>query len=212
MKHSKLNIAVSWTLAIILYPFINIIAYLWKNKTNWQVLFKILLAVIISLFAINILMNAKPFVEAPEGQKGMITIKEDGFVAKYLVQEAEASENLTFGSYLIDEIKNNKDFSKPFYSSYDVNRLVRAIGMHETKGCTIGSGRTHNNPGGVMTWATGARKFKYYNSCEEGYNDMVRIWRRYYKDFPNLRLAKKWSGSDRANAWLNNVTYFYNTI
>ena len=92
----------------------------------------------------------------------------------------------------------------------DLDKLVRSIAMHETKGCTIGSGASHNNPGGVMTWKTGTRKFKYYNNCEEGYEDMKRIWRTYYKTYPNIALAKKWSGNDRAHSWLRNVNYWYN--
>ena len=102
--------------------------------------------------------------------------------------------------------------AKEWQIGYDVHKLVRAIGLHETKGCTIGSGATHNNPGGVMTWHRGFREFKYYNSCDEGYNDMARIWSTYYKAFPNLALAKKYSGNDRPDAWLSNVTHFYKQI
>ena len=95
---------------------------------------------------------------------------------------------------------------------YDLDRLVRAIGLHETKDCTIGSGITHNNPGGVMAWTNGVRHFKYYSSCEEGYEDMKHIWSTYYKRFPDIHLARKYSGDDRAYHWLRNTIYFYNSL
>lgn len=92
----------------------------------------------------------------------------------------------------------------------NLDRIVWAISMHETKGCTIGSGKTHYNPGGVMTWATGERQFKRYANCEEGYEDMKRIWSTHYGGLPDLKMAKKWSGNDRAEAWLRNFYHYYN--
>lgn len=119
--------------------------------------------------------------------------------------EVRASEQITFGSHL----RSVQQEHGP-WQIYDVDRLVRAIGMHETRGCTIGSGKSHNNAGGVMTWHRGFREFKYYESCEDSYKDMARIWSTYYGRMPDLRLAKKYSGNDRPTAWLNNVTNFYN--
>ena len=48
-------------------------------------------------------------------------------------------------------------------------------------------------------------------SPEESYKDFKRIWNNYYGWLPDIHKAKKYSGNDRAEEWLNNVLYFYNT-
>ena len=61
-----------------------------------------------------------------------------------------------------------------------------------------------------MQWdKKGNRSFKRYKTKADSYADFKRIWGAYYKTFPNLALAKKYSGNDRAQIWLNNVTKFY---
>jgi len=60
-----------------------------------------------------------------------------------------------------------------------------------------------------MTWPNGVRQPKRYANCEESYQDFYRIWKKYYKKFPDEHLAKKWSGNDRHIAWLKNTTAVY---
>lgn len=97
-------------------------------------------------------------------------------------------------------------------TSYDLDKLAKAVARHETGGCTLGSGRTHNNAFGIMQWKNGKRSFKRYETCEQSYEDFKRIWTAYYGRFPDLALAKKYSGNDRPNQWLSNVTAFYNEL
>jgi hypothetical protein len=96
----------------------------------------------------------------------------------------------------------------------DLEKLAKAVAMHETKDCTLGnSALVHNNAFGIMQWdSQGNRSFKKYESCEESYEDFERIWKTHYRVFPNEDLAKIYSGNDRHEAWLANVTKFYNSL
>jgi len=90
-------------------------------------------------------------------------------------------------------------------AEYDVYRLCKAIARHETNSCTTGVGATHNNCVGIKRNST----FVRYSDPEESIEDCVRVWTTYYKRMPDLHLARRWSGNDRANAWLQNVLAFY---
>jgi hypothetical protein len=60
-----------------------------------------------------------------------------------------------------------------------------------------------------MTWEKGYREPKWYGSHEESFADFKRIWSTYYKRFPDMALAKKWTGDDNAESWLRNVHAAY---
>ena len=96
----------------------------------------------------------------------------------------------------------------PAVTDYDPVKLCRAIAGHETAGCTTGVGPTHNNCVGMKPGG----KFKRYATTEDSIHDCARVWQAYYGRFPDLALARKWSGSDRAEQWLANVKYFYSTL
>lgn len=116
-------------------------------------------------------------------------------------------------------VRGNSDSSQPVFDSIgvdirdnqsiDLDKLARAVAQHETAGCTKGSAKVRNCFG-IMSWTGGKRHFKVYATKEASYEDFKRIWAKSYKVFPNLALAKKYSGNDRAKIWLNNVTKFYN--
>lgn len=94
----------------------------------------------------------------------------------------------------------------------DLDKLAKAVARAETGGCKKWSWLSHNNCFGIMTWDdNGKRSFKRYASTEESFADFKRIWWSYYKVFPTLSLAKKWTGSDNAERWLGHVTQFYNS-
>lgn len=96
---------------------------------------------------------------------------------------------------------------------YDVAKLCRAIAEHETHNCRDKTNSTAvNNCHGIRTWKNGVPHFKRFASRDGSYTDCERIWTAYYGRFPDLALAKKWSGNDKAQSWLNNVTHFYNTL
>ena len=97
-------------------------------------------------------------------------------------------------------------------TSVNLDKLAKAVARHETGDCTapVGSALV-NNCFGIVSY-TGGRHFKRYATKEESYEDFKRIWATYYKRFPDLAMARKYSGNDRAEQWLANVTSAYNSL
>lgn len=95
---------------------------------------------------------------------------------------------------------------------YNLDKLAKAVAVAETGGCKLGSAKTHNNCYGIMHWPNGKRQFKPYKSKEDSVADFKRIWSSYYGRYPDLRLAKKWTGSDRPSTWLANVNAVYSSL
>ncbi len=94
---------------------------------------------------------------------------------------------------------------------FNLDKLALAVSCHETKCGTKGSAVSHNNAFWIMTWdKNGKRSFKRYEKIEDSYTDFKRIWSSYYGGFPTLKQAKRYSGNDRSEIWLNNVKHFYN--
>lgn len=87
--------------------------------------------------------------------------------------------------------------------------------MHETANCTKGYGAMYNNCFGIKNGNTapcekiGNSRMCIYERPEQSYEAFKTIWTKWYITFPTLRHARAWSGNDRAENWLNNVTYFY---
>lgn len=81
--------------------------------------------------------------------------------------------------------------------------------MAETGDCTTGMGKTKNNCFGIMEWPGGVRRGKSYTTKEDSYADFIRIWTSYYGEYPTYEMAKKWTGNDRPNQWLENVKTYY---
>jgi hypothetical protein len=77
--------------------------------------------------------------------------------------------------------------------------------MHETKDCTLGVGKTKNNCFGIRRGG----KFETYANKEESYEDFKRVWQKYYGGMPNYQKARKYSGNDRTQNWINNVNNVY---
>ena len=96
----------------------------------------------------------------------------------------------------------------------DLDKLAKAVARHETGSCTIGnSALVHNNCFGVRECSGGrCYGFKTYDTIEDSYEEFKRLWRDKYGKFPNSYLAKRYSGSDRADHWLANVTSVYNSL
>lgn len=96
---------------------------------------------------------------------------------------------------------------------YDLDKLAKAVALHETGDCTAKLGAaTVNNCFGIMAWSNGQRYFKRYKTKEDSYADFKRIWSSYYQKFPDLKLAKRYSGNDRPYQWLANVKHFYASL
>lgn len=125
----------------------------------------------------------------------------------------EAQELLTFTERLPQRtIRLPVSASEPPVEGYDLDKLAKAVARHETCSCTCGNSASRNNCFGIMAWKNGKRYFKAFETKEDSYADFKRIWSTYYKRFPDLALAKRYSGNDKPNAWLSNVTTFYNQL
>lgn len=129
-----------------------------------------------------------------------------------LVPSSIADEPLTFNPVIPAGYKLK--FPKPKEEPLDLDKLAQAVAVAETSGCTDGTAVKRNNCFGIMRFwidANGKRQRepKYYKSHEESYADFKRIWSTYYKRFPDLALAKKWTGGDSPETWLCNVKTKY---
>jgi hypothetical protein len=117
--------------------------------------------------------------------------------------DANGNETLEFGSWL-----NSQIGTKPFQQSWnllDIDKLAHAVQKAETGGCTKGVAITHNNPTGIRRNG----KFVRYSSCEEGLEDFKYVWLRFYKRFPTMQDAIRWTGNDSPSTWLATVTSSY---
>ena len=95
-------------------------------------------------------------------------------------------------------------------SSLDLDKLAYAVSMAETGGCKDGTALKRHNCFGIMQWdKKGLRSPKWYNTKEESFADFKRIWSKSYKRFPDLALARKWTGNDNPATWLKNVKHYY---
>jgi len=101
---------------------------------------------------------------------------------------------------------------------FDINKLAKAVAMHETANCTTGIGPEYNNCFGIKNGNTapcpqiGRSNFCVYQDPQESYEAFKTIWTRWYGELPNLEMATRWSGNDRAYNWRNNVLHFYKTL
>lgn len=92
----------------------------------------------------------------------------------------------------------------------NLDKLSLAVAMQETHNCkdTRGSALLNNchgfrKNGKFMSFSTQAESHAYFK----------QLWARSYGGgFPTYRLAQIYSGNDRPDNWLKNVTYYYNKL
>jgi len=93
--------------------------------------------------------------------------------------------------------------------------LANAVARHETASCTKGYGAEYRNCFGIKNGNTapcpkiGRNKMCIYENKEDSYQAFYKIWKKWYKKFPNYVLADRYA-NDRSGIWLANVTQFYN--
>ena len=99
---------------------------------------------------------------------------------------------------------------------FNLDKLAYAVAMQETKDCTLGYWKTHNNcfwikHGNTVPcpWVPKMAMCKF-KTKEESYEAFKIIWTKWYWELPNYEMAKRWSGDDRAGIWKYNVLHFYN--
>lgn len=93
--------------------------------------------------------------------------------------------------------------------SYDLDKLSIAVAMTETHNCRdkVGSA-LYNNCHGFRKNG----KFMRFNNTSESHAYFKQLWARSYKSYPNMTLAKIYSGNDNPVNWLKNVNYYYNSL
>lgn len=92
----------------------------------------------------------------------------------------------------------------------NLDKLSVAVAMQETHNCkdTRGAALLNNchgfrKNGKFMSFSTQAESHEYFK----------QLWvRSYGGGFPTYRLAQIYSGNDRPDNWLKNVTYYYNKL
>lgn len=103
---------------------------------------------------------------------------------------------------------------------YDIDKLAYAIAMAETGDCTTGMGKTKNNCFGIMTWESGTREGKVFDSKEQAYKHFKYIWTTKYNTPLKYHSVYSWvHGSladptderiDEALQYLENALFYYN--
>lgn len=101
-------------------------------------------------------------------------------------------------------------------AGYDIDKLSNSVSNQETAGCTLGYGKEYNNCHGIKNGNTapcpkvGRNNMCIYSDPSESHAAFKIIWKRWYDGLPTLEKARRWSGNDRAEAWLRNVMNHYN--
>ncbi len=131
-----------------------------------------------------------------------------------LFPQAAAEEELMFAHALphrLIVLPTTKEAAMDKTPDFDLDKLAKAVAMHETLDCKARAGAALvNNCFGIMSWdSKGRRYFRPFKTKEDSYTEFKRIWSTFYKKFPDYNLARRYSGNDRVNAWLGNVTRYY---
>jgi len=98
----------------------------------------------------------------------------------------------------------------------DLDKIAYAVAMAETGNCKLGYWKTHNNCFWIKHWntvpCTWVPKWKMckFESKEESYEAFKKIWGKWYKDYPNYKLAHRWTWWDRVDTWLKHVNLYLN--
>lgn len=115
------------------------------------------------------------------------------------------------GSFSSVQTRDAKAVSHSAAPELDLDKLSIAVACAETSCGKDGTARGRNNLHGIMCWPNGKRTPCWFASPEESHAAFKRIWAKSYKRFPDLALARKWTGNDHPERWLANVTKVYNS-
>lgn len=120
----------------------------------------------------------------------------------------------------IEQVKEKqvvkKNFTTEIENWIDYYDLAYAVAMAETGNCKLGFWKEYNNCFWIKNWNIAPCKKIWrartciYNNPSESYEAFKKIWKTYYKRFPDYELAVRWTGNDRADTWLKHVKLYYN--
>lgn len=101
-------------------------------------------------------------------------------------------------------------------ANFDIDKLAYAVSMAETSGCTKGYGKEYNNCFGIKNGSIapcekiGRNRMCVYEKTEDSFEAFKKIWSQGYGTrFPTYKDAQAYSGNDRPDTWLSNVTHYY---
>lgn len=104
----------------------------------------------------------------------------------------------------------------PVTREFDLDKYAKAVARHETASCTKWYWKEYNNCFWMKNWRIapckkiGRNRMCIYETQEESYEAFKKVWKEWYwNKFPSYRAVQIYSGNDRANIWLANVTKFY---
>ncbi len=102
-------------------------------------------------------------------------------------------------------------------TNVDMDKLAYAIRMAETGDCTKGYGLEYNNCYGIKNGSIapceeiGRNRMCMYKKPEDSTEAFKQIWiKGYGGQFPSYKAAQVWTGSSNPQAWINNVSFYYN--
>lgn len=113
------------------------------------------------------------------------------------------------------EKKQEKPKEVKIDTSFDLDRLARAVAIAETGNCTKGYWPTHNNCHWIKSWNTykcpwtPKGKMCKFKDKEESFTAFKVIWSKWYKTMPTHTQAVRWTGADSSTTWRKHVLHYY---
>lgn len=92
----------------------------------------------------------------------------------------------------------------------DLDKLAYAVSCAETACGKDGTARKRNNLHGIMCWKNKKRYPCYFSSPEASTQRFKEIWAKSYKVFPTMKEARRWTGNDSPERWLQAVNQYFN--
>lgn len=101
-------------------------------------------------------------------------------------------------------------------NNVDLDKLSRAVGWAETHDCQLGYGKMFNNCVGLKNGSIapcskiGQNNMCIYDTPEDSYKAFRKVWSLGYGSrFPTYKDAQIYTGNDRPESWLSNVSVKY---
>lgn len=189
---------------------------------DWFLIFSFICLIILVIFIANVV-----FGEKAQGLAGVSVwdyLLEKAIVANEEIIWTQEMENKRLEALKPKKVENvPQKVEKPVLApkevkidtSYDLDKLAKAVAIAETGNCTKGYGKEYNNCFGIKNWNTapcpkiGRNRMCIYEKPEDSYKAFKTIWAKWYKWHPNLTSARRWTGNDNATRWLSHVNLHY---
>lgn len=193
-----------------------------KKLLDWFLLFSAICVVLLAILLYNVVAGGT--ANALAGVSVWDYLLEKAIVENKEIQWTQEMENKRLEALKPKEVvkpapKVEKQPEQPkevkIDTSYDINKLAKAVAIAETGNCTKWYGKSYNNCFWIKHWNTapcpkiGRSRMCIYEKPEDSYEAFKIIWSKWYKWPPNLRTARRWTGNDNATRWLSHVNLHY---